>query len=311
MDITTASFSGHESFSLRNTWLTKGVVGCSIDPTLFTRDEAMVLLGVGKNMVRSIRHWCLATQVIEEDPEVRNNRGRQMRPTQVGARLFLGANPWDRYLEDAGTLWLIHWLLATNATRATTWHFAFSEFHQPTFTRTGLERAVTDRTRRLPSARATEGTLKRDVDVFIRTYVANSRSSKDAFEDAIECPLAELDLIYEQATSGTYMFVRGPKPTLPDPVFLFALWEYARGLSSRSTVTFDELAYEPNGVGRVFKLDEGSLGERLDRLADLTEGAWQFSETAGFKQVLFLQDVDPYSLLNRYYFAQRGEEKTL
>jgi hypothetical protein len=58
-------------------------------------------------------------------------------------------------------------------------------------------------------------------------------------------------------------------------------------------------------------LDEGSLGERLDRLADLTEGAWQFSETAGFKQVLFLQDVEPYSLLNRYYFAQRGEEKTL
>jgi len=37
VDIRTARFLGHESFPLRHTWLTKGVIGCSQDPLLFTR----------------------------------------------------------------------------------------------------------------------------------------------------------------------------------------------------------------------------------------------------------------------------------
>lgn len=58
MQLKTASFSGHESFPFRHTWLTKGVTAFAKDPTIFSKDEAMVILGVGKNMVQSIRHWC-------------------------------------------------------------------------------------------------------------------------------------------------------------------------------------------------------------------------------------------------------------
>ena len=54
-----ASFSGHESFALRYLWLKKGYDALADNPEFFQRDDAMVILGVGKNMVRSIRHWGL------------------------------------------------------------------------------------------------------------------------------------------------------------------------------------------------------------------------------------------------------------
>src|SRR5215475_2154443 len=54
--------SGHESFPCRYTWLPKAVRGLDVDSKLFADEEkAMVDLGVGKNMVRSIRFWSLAT----------------------------------------------------------------------------------------------------------------------------------------------------------------------------------------------------------------------------------------------------------
>lgn len=296
-----ASFSGHESFPLRNTWLTKGVVGCAEDPLLFTREEAMVSLGVGKNMVRSIRHWCLATRVLEEDPTIKNNRGHSLRPTIIGNRVFLAGGGWDRYLEDIGTLWLIHWLLVTNLQRATTWYLAFNALHQPEFTRSSIERAVTDLARRLPSVRVSESTLKRDVDVFIRTYVSTASPLDQSTEDSLECPLVELGLVYEQPQSTLFAFTRGPKDSLPDAVFIFSMWDYAQRRPGQRSFTFDELAYGPLGVGRAFKLDEHSLAERLDRLADVTGGAWQFSETAGYKQVVFVRDIDAIQILSDYY----------
>ena len=46
------------------------------------------------------------------------------------------------YLEDIGTLWLLHWLLVTNRERATTWRFAFNYIHQPEFTKAWLQDAL-------------------------------------------------------------------------------------------------------------------------------------------------------------------------
>lgn len=309
MELKTASFSGHESFPLRSTWLNKGVAGCSQDPLLFTREDAMVLLGVGKNMVRSIRHWCLATKMLEENPSIRNNRGRHLRPTAIAEKIFIADGGWDPYLEDIGTLWLIHWLLATNATRATTWYFAFNELHQPEFTRSGIEHSLSEWARRSTSARYSPGTLKRDVDVFIRTYVSAETSTAHIAEESLECPLTELGLICEQPEHNLFTFARGQKDSLPDSVFAFALSDCARQRGGRRSFTFDELAYGPLGVGRVFKLDEPSLAERLDRIAAVTKGAWQFSETAGLKQVVFARDVDEIDLLDDYYSFQRAQSE--
>ncbi|RYE14072.1 MAG: DUF4007 family protein [Rickettsiales bacterium] len=50
----TPNFSGHETFTFRYPWLKKGVDGLKGNPGIFQSDDAIVELGVGKNMVSSI-----------------------------------------------------------------------------------------------------------------------------------------------------------------------------------------------------------------------------------------------------------------
>src|SRR5436190_1600641 len=96
------SFSGHETFPFRYPWLKKGFDAVLVDGDVFLREDAITTLGVGKNMVRSIRHWCLAAGVLEE------NRESGLRASALG-KLVLADEGLDPYLEDPATLWLLHW----------------------------------------------------------------------------------------------------------------------------------------------------------------------------------------------------------
>ena len=99
------SFSGHETFPFRYTWLKKAVDAVGGDEYAFHADDAMVKFGVGKNMVSSMRHWGLATGMLEEGAARRGSRVKPFRATELGALLFRDEG-WDPYLEDPGTLWL-------------------------------------------------------------------------------------------------------------------------------------------------------------------------------------------------------------
>jgi hypothetical protein len=178
------SFSGHETFVFRYPWLKKAADAVRKDPRVFTQDDAIVTLGVGKNMVRSIRHWGLATGVLSEEPK---SRGAILRVTEFGSFLFgdgddLGSDP---YLEDPNSLWLLHWNLISNNTRSTTWQWAFNRFPANEFTRDGLVQCVIDECRRLNVQIPSDGTLRRDVEVFIRTYLSARTGRSSAVEDSL------------------------------------------------------------------------------------------------------------------------------
>jgi hypothetical protein len=88
------SFTGHETFVFRYAWLTKAVAAVAEDPGVFTQEDAIVRLGVGKNMVRSIRHWALATGMLQDEPK---SRGAVMRVSDLG-EFLLGLAGRDTYL---------------------------------------------------------------------------------------------------------------------------------------------------------------------------------------------------------------------
>src|SRR5580693_8029434 len=92
-------FSGHETFPFRYPWLKKGFDAARDDGAVFLRDDATTTLGVGKNMVRAIRHWCLTAGMLEEDPG--EDRGA-LRASDLG-KLLLADDGLDPYLEDPAT----------------------------------------------------------------------------------------------------------------------------------------------------------------------------------------------------------------
>ena len=101
-------FSGHQTFPLRIAWLPKVSLEISKgnDP-LKNIDEGIISLGLGKNMIESLRCWVQAFQIakrIEGSWEF----------TPIGELIFSPLDGLDPYLEDHSTNWLLHWLICTN-----------------------------------------------------------------------------------------------------------------------------------------------------------------------------------------------------
>ena len=297
------SFSGHETFPFRYTWLKKGVDAVDEDrgaPTIFSDDSATITLGVGKNMVRSIHHWCQVAGLIEGDGVDSNNR-RQFSPTDFGDSIFADGGG-DPYLEDAATLWFVHWRLTTNANRATTWFWAFSIFGQNEFRKDAFIAELIEWAKKNTRNRISENSIKRDIDCFLRTYVPSRLTKTTLMEDTFDCPLVELNLISNSVDESIYRFHRGPKPSLPIEIFAAALSEFWEAhFSGNNALTLANIAYSPGSPGRTFLLDEDTLVEYLDRLDSLTAGAMRYDETAGLKQVYLEKKMSPMEFINRYY----------
>ena len=242
------SFSGHETFPFRYTWLKKAVDAVDNYEYAFHADDAMVKLGVGKNMVSSMRHWGVVTGVLEEAPAQRGSRIRPLVPTELGGWLFRDEG-WDPFLEDPGTLWLLHWQLVNRPERATTWWWVFNQYPGTVFTRAEIQEALETLVNQRECTRVTSASLKRDIDVFIRTY-APQRRRNVLLEDTLDCPLAELGVMQASSRHQTFVLVRSDHESLPDEIFAYALVDYLQRRSSRvQTVTLEDLSFGRRRAG--------------------------------------------------------------
>ena len=298
-------FSGHETFPIRYGWLKKAFdeVRAAEDlghdtREVFTADDAIARFGVGKNMVAAMRHWATVTGVIEElrDP-------RRLATTELGRRVFADGG-LDPFMEDSATAWLIHWRLCGNDTK-TTWFWAFHHFPSLSFERDtlvqGLQKLAEDR----HWSRASLATIRRDVSCFTRTYVACGGTGFYSFEDGLESPLTELGLIRSTGRRDGFRFVRGLKPSLGAGVFGLAVTEYwNKAFGTSNTLSFEALAHEPGCPGRAFQLEDNDVVEMLMALEEATRGVYQWSETAGLKQLIrtrSLSDEEILGLLAKDY----------
>jgi len=293
-------FSGHESFPLRFSWLAKGVRFCGRAHG-FADPEAMVVLGVGKNMVRSIRFWCLESQMIALVPKHGPSRSTSLRPTELGEFIF-GADGVDPYLEDPATLWLVHWGLASLQTGPTTWYFLFNEIRSSEFSQRSFLNELRRYESRFSSTPVSDETIARDLDCCTRCYVGSGSDRKVLGEDVLDCPLAELDILHRFGSDG-YHFPRAPRPSLPPLAFAACLVDYlARLKSAANTVSFDQIAYAPGSPGQVFRISENCLVDLLGQLEAITDGAVSFGSTAGLRQLLIRENLpQSMSLLRKHY----------
>jgi hypothetical protein len=140
------------------------------------------------------------------------------------------------------------------------------------------------------------------VDIFIRTYVPASTKRDSPIEDTFDCPLVELGLIRE-IEHGVYQFARGPKPTLPDGIFLYALLDYWRKTApEQQTLSFESILHGSGSPGAAFKLSENALAERLEALPPWSH--LTYDDTAGMRLVLRAAEAEspaPFQVLARFY----------
>jgi hypothetical protein len=281
-------FSGHESFSCRYAWLPKAVEALRADANIFSSiDEAMVLLGIGKNMVRSLRFWVQAMRVATKAEKT----GLEL--TDFGKSVF-GQRGYDPYLEDVTTLWLLHWQLCShNESPVFAWDFLFNRYKETELIRSNVVSVIERESRQLarPLAKAT---VAQHFDVFMHTYVPTRGKKAEILEENLDCPLVELQLIErigqrvnsEDKMEPAYAFRREPKPDLNAGVFLYALNDYwSRQRAGEQTLSLTDIAIGSGSPGQVFKLPEDDIRRRLSSIEEDSDGVFTYKSSAMFEQV--------------------------
>jgi hypothetical protein len=305
------TFGRHETFSLRFSWLKRGY-DLIADPDLIGTPEAWRpdyypfldenvhhTLGVGKNMARSIRFWLQACRIIEEvRPTGRRNPVGL--PTAFGVALLDSVEGLDPYLEDAGTWWLLHWMMVSPGSYLPVWWVAFHEFNALTFNADQLLEQVeaqVEATSNWNKDRLTITTLRRDVLALLRTYAGTSGlHRRGMIDDELDAPFVPLTLI-RATDGGGYRFGLGPKPGLSPAVAAFASLDFlSRTQYSGRQVLVATLATEAGGPGRAFKLREEDLSDLLTAAAERWPELMAIGEVGGSRS-LSIHGSDPLGLM--------------
>lgn len=311
-------FSGHETFSCRYAWLPKAAQAVAKEGnqnilTSAREDDAMVLLGVGKNMVRSIRFWAEASDILEAD-----ETGHKL--SVFGSQLLVGTgecHPLDPFLEDIQTLWLIHWKLSTNQ-KATifAWDFLLNRFQEPELYASTVQRAFIKAVTQYSSKEITPGSLEQLFDVFIHSYVPTRGTKGEVREDNLDCPLAELDLLQNTGFTKSsinpgrlepkYTFRREEKPEISHALFAYCLDEFWRARFTteqriEQSIPFHMIASAEGSPGQVFKIPEADIRTRLFALEGQTDGFFRFEESSAIPRVVRRAEHDEMFDLSKIY----------
>lgn len=300
------AFARHETFHLRFGWLRKGFAEAQRDPEVFTRPDATVTLGVGKNMVSAIKYWCQAYKVIEQAENPDRPRLPNWQPSAFGKQL-LDEDGWDPWLEDPASLWLLHWKLLDQKSLAPVWWTAFNLFVPEQFEEHQLTDLVVELTSAAGWRTVNESSIKKDVDCLLRTF-AIRRTGRQTMDDILDCPTRQLGLIAPAiGEARSWRFVTGPKPSLPPAIVAYACLDFLSKVSTKeSTISLARLASDPGSPGRAFRLTESNLYDVLVEASKSVKGM-QVAEPAGLRQLVIKGDVETMrdSLVDDYYLASR------
>ncbi|MEM7357930.1 MAG: DUF4007 family protein [Pseudomonadota bacterium] len=300
------SFSGHETFPFRYGWLKKGFDEVADRENMaafqmFKDTDAIATFGVGKNMVTSIRYWLNAVGLVSES-------SKAVAPSEFGHWL-LGEEGRDPYLEARDSLFLIHWQLCgapamqADNHKTTSWYLVFNHFPDLVFDKPDLVLFLEEVIAENQWSSVATATLERDIDCLIRMYVPSTQGAIS--EESLDSPMSELGLIHKISERKKFGFNCGPKPTLSKRVFYYALMEFWSSSGEKSSLAIDRILHDPGSPGRVFKITKQSLAEIIDSAFLDTEGALDWTQTAGLSQLTLRKD---YSPMDAYEAMSRTHE---
>lgn len=279
----TYKFSGHESFPCKTLWLKKGYdfVANGND---FNSPDAVITLGVGKNMVASIRYWLKVFGITNPDGSI----------SKIGNYLFSDKTGKDKYLEDLATLWLLHFNIVF-LQEATLYNWFFCGLQR--------ERAQFDRNQVLTFVKLhmietckqnlfNENTVKKDVAVLLQNYSLPRKVSSNEDFSSI---LIDLDLIRQNTEGKDYYFNVEGKRKVTKEVFMYGLLNLKE---NDNTIAYETIHEQ---LGLLFCMNDAETIDMLKELAKIYPKHMIYSDVAGIRQVQFIGELDPFKVLDDYY----------
>ena len=287
-------FRAHDTFFIRKGWLSKGMKYVHISPDVFvSKDEnPMDVFGIGANMVKALRYWLQAVGLTQEP-----TKGKRIQTfTELGESIYNN----DRYIEELGTLLLLHYRLTSKFSEATAWYLFFNEFNMKEFTRDDfvdfLQRRI-----RMENGESSVAvrSLNDDFSCIINTYLPRYKTNPNrvAPENNIDCPFGELGLIDILSKEKKSYRKAIPSVQTINPWITLAVIVDQAGESKE--ISLNELLTAPKNIGRTFNLDAITMLDVLYQVENI--GKIKINRTAGLDVVQILTDFKFQDCVNTYY----------
>mgnify|MGYP002409856172 CR=1 FL=1 len=292
-------FRAHETFYIRQGWLSKGMRAVKEKPDLFVDKQvrATDVLGIGTSMVKSLRYWLQAVGLTSEPTKGK----RTQFLTDLGTTIY----EHDRYIEEIGTLYLLHYQLVKNAELATSWHYFYNKFEMREFSRDDFIMQIQTELK-LNDVNIALRSLTDDFNCIVNSYLPKNESEMNNVspENNISCPFGELGLlnrqkIYHGITS--YKKLSASATSLDPWVVLAVIFDQSEG---KAEVGLQDLLTSENNIGKVFNLDAVAMLEVLHRIE--RTGEIKIVRTAGLDIVNIINRLSFQECVENYYAKLEG-----
>lgn len=277
---------GHESFSIREGWLTKGIFEVSKNPKIFSEKNLTDIFGIGTNMVKSLKYWLVVSNLIVEDKK----NGYIL--SELGELI----KKYDPYIEDIFSLYFIHSYIVLNIEKALIWNLFFNKCNMTSFSKYDLQ----DRIEYILNSNNLEYNkkiLSDEISALLKTYTNEQKN--DTPENNFTCPLVELKLV-KKIDKNIYMKEKSTLNNL-DPYVVF--WLLIKQANQKDSINIEEILKEDNSAGRILNLDKITLNNYLDYLKRV--GLVTLNRTAGLNMVY----INKKYTLQEIFEIHFGKEK--
>lgn len=285
-------FSGHETFHCRQYWLKKGYDFLKSHQGQFNQVDAVVELGVGKNMVSAINYWLNAFGLIENKV-----------PTKL-ANWLLGEEGRDPFLENPASIWLLHYQLV-NTDYASIYPLVFNEIKgdRVEFSWQYLAQQIEAQFRAAEKPFSVS-TIEKDIKTFRKNYVRPDKIGD--VEDDLSSLLIEINLVKEvgdgKIHERSFKIESLERDEIPHQLILFAILRHNKFKESTS-IAFQDLLNGNMSPGRLFALSANGLMNKIEEIVNAFPEI-TYSSDAGIQQLSFLDESikeKSFNILNEIY----------
>jgi hypothetical protein len=271
---------GHEKFTVREGWINKALIELPGKPDLFTRKDSTDILGIGSNMVKSLRYWMKVFGLTNATGSELSDLGRIVAEH-------------DPYLEKDFTLWVLHSKIAKNKEDATSWYMYFNQCDADELDKNEITSIIQREIRKYAGNQTfSEKSVANDVDAILNMYGKDKEKTDP--EDKSVSPFARLTLV--RKIEGRYIKNKPNKKSFSEMIVLFELVEK---LSEAESISIDQVIWGENGLAKIYNLSGVMANEYFDRLD--AEGYIRVDRTAGLDMIYLLRHVPPMQIIEDYY----------
>lgn len=275
MNFKKISFSGHEKFECKASWLP--LAYRNIDVIQGDIETAMTLTGIGSNKVKSLRQWMNKFALLKDTVLTET------------AKLVFSKDP---YLEKLDTLWILHAHLTQNHEKATLYYLLFNQFFLSSFTKDSLLHRVQQWCNDY-NIKMSPNTLESDIAVLTKMYLKNDE--KDQFSASI---FYDLNILHK-VDNEFVVNIKNPA-AISDEAFLYIFFYFIRNHEG-NTISVKDLQYGQNSLQQTLCLTEEKLLEKLEKLSRLTNNQIAYQEAAGIKQIYIVKKPKEIDVLRKIY----------